>query len=173
MQFLHKNIRLPALKYVGMQWYFITLCCAARRRVFANPKWASWTIVNLRDEAIAYRFAIHAYCAMPDHLHALARGDDAGSDLLAFVKNLKQKTDHEFRVRFHRDLWQKKFYDRILRQTDAVDRVAAYIWLNPVRARICEDPREYPHSGSFTIDWKKDSAPVEEWVPPWKEKAPA
>ncbi|HEX4003192.1 MAG TPA: transposase [Candidatus Acidoferrales bacterium] len=173
MSFMHKNVRLPAFRYRGTRWYFVTLCCAARRRVFGSPEWASRIVAHLRAEATAYRFAIHAYCAMPDHLHVLARGDEANSDLLAFVKNFNQKTDHEFRVGFHRDLWQKKFYDRILRQTDSVERVAGYIWLNPVRAGICEDPREYPHSGSFTMDWKKGFAPVEKWVPPWKGKAPA
>jgi REP-associated tyrosine transposase len=173
MQFLHKNIRLPAVKYVGMQWYFVTLCCAGRRRVFASPKWASRMVDELREEAAAYRFAVYAYCVMPEHLHALANGLDPMSDLLAFVKNLKQKTDHEYRVRFHRDLWQKKFYDRILRKNDSVNRVAGYIWMNPVRKGMCADPREYPYSGSFAVDWKKDFAPIETWVPPWKEEAPA
>ena len=173
MQFLHKNIRLPAVKYRGVHWYFVTFCCAARRRVFADSKWASRIVDELRLEAAAYCFDVYAYCVMPDHVYALVKGLDPACDLLAFVKNLKQKTDREFREKFHRDLWQKKFYDRILRKTDSVGRVAGYIWMNPVRRGICTDPREYPYSGSFAVDWKKDYAPAKTWVPPWKEKAPA
>jgi REP-associated tyrosine transposase len=173
MQFLHKNIRLPAAKYIGVRWYFVTLCCAARRRVFANPEWASRIVDGLRQEADAYHFDVHAYCVMPDHVHALLKGLDPTCDLLAFLKNLKQKTDHEFRERFHRGLWQKKFYDHILRKNDSVERIAGYIWMNPVRKGMCTDPREYPYSGSFSVDWKKDFAPIKTWAPPWKENAPA
>ncbi|MBZ5695418.1 MAG: transposase [Acidobacteriia bacterium] len=173
MGFLHRNIRLPAAKYRGVQWYFVTLCCAGRRRVFADEKRATWIVDELRRHATSHRFAVHAYCAMPDHLHALVMGLDATSDLLTFLKNLKQKTAYEFHSEFDRSLWQKKFYDHILRREDAVERVAAYIWMNPVRKGLCKDPREYAFSGSFVLDWKRDGKPVETWVPPWKEKAPA
>jgi len=108
---------------------------------------------------------------MPDHLHALVVGLNEKSDLLAFVKNLKQKTALEFRREFGRDLWQKKFYDHILRENDSSVRVAMYIWMNPVRKAICKDPRDYPYSGSFLVDWKKEMRPIEEWVPPWKEES--
>ena len=141
--------------------------------MFANTKHASWIVDTLRKEAAAHDFAIHAYCVMPQHLHVLAVGMSPASDLLMFLKNLKQKTAYEFRRRFHRDLWQKKFYDHILRHSDSVERVAAYIWMNPVRKGFCETPQEYPHSGSFVLDWKRETAPVDAWVPPWKDKAPA
>jgi hypothetical protein len=67
-------------------------------------------------------------------------------------------------------LWQKKFYDRILRERDSFDGVAGYIWMNPVRKGLCSDPREYPYSGSFAVDWKKMMRPLESWVPEWKAK---
>lgn len=165
---LQKNIRLPADRYQGERWHFVTICCAERRRVFAHAKHASWIVEELRRHAAAHNFSVHAYCAMPDHLHGLAAGTGATSNLLKFVKSLKQKTGYEFRKMFRRDLWQKKFYDHILRKDDAIDRVAGYIWMNPVRAGICDDPREYAYSGSFTIDWTKGMAPIGEWVPPWK-----
>lgn len=123
------------------------------------------------DKASSQSFVVYAYCVMPDHLHVLVIGADQASDLLIFLKRLKQKTAYEFRRKFRRDLWQKKFYDHILRQSDSIGRVAAYIWMNPVRKGICKDPREYPYSGSFVVDWKKVGAPVEIWVPPWKERA--
>jgi len=175
MIFLHKNIRLHPAKYRGVQWHFVTLCCADRHRVFADVERASWMVDQLRQHATSHNFAVHAYCVMPEHLHALAMGLDATSDLLAFLKTLKQKTAYEFRGTFHRDLWQKKFYDHILRQKDSVARVAAYIWMNPVRKGLCKEPQEYPYSGSFTLNWKGETPPGETWVPPWKEKdkAPA
>lgn len=155
-------------RYKGAQWHFVTICCAARRPLFADADRAAWIVDELRQQAAAHEFAVHAYCAMPDHLHVLVMGLGPASHLLPFVKSLKQKTGYEFRKQFRRDLWQKTFYDHILRQDDSIDRVAGYIWLNPVRQGICGDPREYAYSGSFAIDWTKGMAPVGEWVPPWK-----
>jgi putative transposase len=173
MAFLHKNIRLDPTKYKGMQWYFVTMCCAGRRRVFADAEQASWIVDELRQRSASHGFGVHAYCAMPDHLHALLRGLHTTSDLLVFMKNLKQTTAYEFRRKFRRDLWQKKFYDHILRRKDSVGRVASYIWMNPVRRGLCDDMLGYPHSGSLVLDRKREIAPVEIWTPPWKQKTPA
>ncbi len=172
MDYPHKNIRLHPAKYRGVQWHFVTLCCAARRPVFGDAEQARWIVDELRKDSNSHKFAVHAYSAMPDHLHALLMGLDATSNLLAFMKSLKQKTAYEFQKEFQIDLWQKKFYDHILRQTDSVEGVAAHIWMNPVRKGLCKDPREYPYSGSFALDWKKEAARVEAWVPPWKDKTP-
>jgi hypothetical protein len=66
-------------------------------------------------------------------------------------------------------LWQKKFYDHILRENDSSDAVAWYIWMKPVRARICVRPEEYPFLGSMTGAWPHPSNP-KEWMLPWKTK---
>lgn len=169
MEFRHKNIRLPAAHYTGQRWYFVTLCCAHRRPVFADPMHAAWILEHLRQHSNASHFAVHAYCAMPDHLHALVLGLDTTSDLLTFLKHLKQETGYQFQKRSHRALWQKKSYDHVLRPKDSPERVAAYIWMNPFRKGLSRTPEEYPFSGSFIFDRKKLIAPAESWVPPWKE----
>lgn len=128
-------------------------------------------VEELRQQAASHGFSVYAYCVMPDHVHALVMGLGATSDLLMFIKILKQKTGYQFQRKSHSSLWQKRFYDHILRERDSVERVAAYIWMNPVRAGLCKEAREYPHSGSFVLDWTRESAPVEAWVPPWKAKA--
>ena|SRR5579863_9512661 len=173
MVFLHKNIRLHPSKYEGMHSYFITLCCAARRPVFADSNHASWIIAKLAHYAIEHGFAVHAYCVMPDHLHALVMGRNETANLLTFLKAFKQKTGHDFLKTSRHDLWQKKYYDHVLRQGDSVSRVANYIWMNPVRKGLCAAPHQYPYSGSLTLDWKKETAPAESWSPPWKKKQPA
>jgi putative transposase len=175
MPFPHKNIRLHSTKYVGQCSYFVTISCARKLPIFANSKNSIWLIENLREQSIAYRFAVHAYCVMPDHFHGLVGGLKSTSDLLAFIKTLKQKTGYEYQRKTHRVLWQKKFHEHILRERDNAASIAGYIWMNPVRKGLCTDPREYPYSGSFTTDWKRTISPVESWVPDWKSgsKAPA
>jgi putative transposase len=184
MPFQHKNIRLNRTNHLGQRAYFVTICCAGRRRVFANSRNAAWLIEALRKQAGAHRFAVGAYCAMPDHLHALVTGLEPTSDLLSFVKHFKQSTAREYggrrqrrppekqggryKTTFQTVLWQKKFYDHILRPRDNADGVAGYIWFNPVRKGLCMDPREYPYSGSFMFDWTKAIIAAKAWIPEWK-----
>ena len=54
-----------------------------------------------------------------------------------------------------RRLWQVSFYEHALREEDSLRRVAGYIWENPVRAGLVEDPLVYGWSGSAAwSDWK-------------------
>ncbi len=160
-QFARKNIRLPALNYRGSGRFFITLCCERRRAILARPEFANRVIEILRDTATQNGFAVYAYCLMPDHMHALLEGLHSSSDLLRFVRNFKRKTTAAFRAHAPQTLWQKKFYDHILRPNDSSDRVAAYIWLNPVRKELCKDACDYPYAGSFVLEWKTVPRPVD------------
>jgi len=172
-KFHRKNIRLPAERYLGHQLYFVTLCFHNRRRLGANARIACWIVDQLRIHAAACEFFVHAYCVMPDHVHILVAGASEASNMLKFVMSLKQQTSREFAHRTRRSLWQFKFYDHILRGRDSADRVAWYIWSNPVRKGLCATPASYPFLGSFTemgIRILKGAA-ASEWTPPWKNAA--
>jgi putative transposase len=171
-QFQRRNLRLSAKYYHGRKFYFLTLCFESRRRFGANLRVASWLIARLRKHSAASAFFVHAYCVMPDHLHLLVSAAWDESNLMAFVESFKQETAFEFARRTRRELWQFKYYDRVLRASDAPESVAWYIWLNPVRKGLCRVPMEYPFLGSFTEIGarllKGSAAP--EWTPPWKKK---
>ena len=169
-EFHRKHIRLPAERYLGRQLYFVTLCFHHRRHFGANARIARWLIDELRSHAAACEFFVHAYCVMPDHVHILVAGALETSDMMTFVMSFKQKTASEFTRRTHRPLWQFKYYDHILRAKDSADRVAWYIWSNPVRKGLCATPTDYPFLGSFTTVGAKilKGATLPEWTPPWK-----
>src|SRR5579862_8312762 len=138
--FRHKNIRLPAENYRGRKLYFLTLCFYQRRPYSSNQRLAKWLIFSLRKYAALCDFSIHAYCLMPDHLHALAEGMNEQSNFTKFVESFKQATAIVFATNSSRQLWQRKYYDRILRREDTVEGVAWYIWMNPLRKGLCETP---------------------------------
>ncbi len=164
------NIRLPDLNYLARRTYFLTLCCENRNRIFLKTEFAREIIENLRDYAVQKQFAIHAYCVMPDHVHALVEGQTDASDLPSFVKLFKQITAFQYKSRTGQRLWQKAYYDHILRPSDSLDGVAWYIWLNPVRAKLCADYKDYPLSGSFTGVWTEWPSAPTPWQPTWKTK---
>ena len=172
MPFHHKNIRLEHWNYRGQRWFFVTLCCANRRKLFTASEICDWFLNILRLNAATHSFAIHAYCLMPDHVHLLAEGLQPQSDLIQFIRAIKLKTSTQFERKTGKPRWQKKFYDHILRNSDSPDAVAWYIWMNPVRANICRNPEEYPFSGSLTGKWPQTPQPAGEWLPPWRKPVP-
>ncbi len=90
---------------------------------------------------------------MPNHLHLLLRDES----LVGFVRLLKGRLVPEARLRERgRPLWQPSFYDHALRQEEAIEGVARYIWENPVRTVLTERAGDYPWSGSLVRpDWRE------------------
>ena len=71
-------------------------------------------------------------------------------DVSAFVKTLKQRYSMSFNARHKRTgtLWEERFKSVLVENGEnAKAAVAAYIDLNPVRAKLVADPKDYRWSG--------------------------
>lgn len=71
-------------------------------------------------------------------------------DLSMFMKDLKQRFTQWFNRRHSRrgTLWEERFRSVLLEGSNHVlMTTGAYIDLNPVRAGLCNDPKDYPYSG--------------------------
>lgn len=145
--------RIRGFAYIGRYAYFLTICAHDRHLAFTDANCADRVWQQLLRTAAAYRFAIIAYCLMPDHLHALIEGLTSTSDFRRFVAMFKQRSAFEYRHTRQRRLWQDGYYEHTLRDDDSRLRVAAYIVNNPIRAGLCAAVDEYPFAGSdrYTI----------------------
>jgi REP element-mobilizing transposase RayT len=95
---------------------------------------------------------LHAYCFMPDHVHLLLRPKQ-GEDVTSFVRVYKGKTTRAYWEMGGRGkLWQRGFYDHILRNGESMRAIAKYILENPVRKGISKSIIDYPFSGSAVFD---------------------
>jgi REP element-mobilizing transposase RayT len=168
MEFKRKAHRLDPREYIGEKWSFVTMSCEHRKPVFLDGNSANWIAEVLRVEALLHLFLVDAYCVMPDHLHFLAFGKAPTSNLRVFAKSLKQKSAYVYQQENGGRLWQKNYYDHVLRSSEESNDFAAYIWMNPVRKGLCKNFEDYPFSGSFTRPWK-NSSHVAVWTPPWKK----
>jgi putative transposase len=169
-EFRRKNIRLPAARYIGRSWYFLTMVVEGRLDRFSGAGLVAENLRFLTEHAESKHFAISAYCFMPDHLHLLINGTEEDANLLAFGDGFKQVSAFTFKQRTGARLWQKKYHDHILRDDERWESVACYIWNNPVRKGLCKRAEDWPYSGSFVVDWRKlMSAGMDAWVPPWKK----
>jgi len=49
------------------------------------------------------------------------------------------------------DLWQRSYFEHVLRDDEDPFQVARYILDNPVRAGLVQSPENYPFLGSLTM----------------------
>jgi len=71
------------------------------------------------------------------------------NDISIFIKELKGRFAQWYNRRHGRCgvLWAERFKSVLLEGGQAVAAIAAYINLNPVRAGLCQDPKEYRYCG--------------------------
>src|SRR6185503_11177705 len=82
--------RLRHVPYVGLQRYFLTTCTAFRRPLFRSAEVVQAVLSQIRQTSELLRFALIAYCFMPDHLHLLVAAESEDADVTAFAKRFKQ-----------------------------------------------------------------------------------
>jgi putative transposase len=140
--------RLPLNEYIGAKRYLITICTYHRQRYFfMNNNFYDYENI-LSQTAGSNQFHVIIYCFMPDHVHLLIEGDET-SDLIQFLSEFKRLTAYHFKERNNERLWQKSFYDRLIRADESLINAAKYILNNPVRKGLAKSVLDYPFSGSF------------------------
>jgi len=100
------------------------------------------------------RCKVLAYTFMPDHCHLLVY-TEGNITIIDFIKKYKQITGYYFKQKYSKKLWQKSYYDHIVRDSEDIDEFIAYIFKNPVRSGLVDDWYEYPYSGSFEFEVKE------------------
>ncbi len=64
-----------------------------------------------------------------------------------FVQHLKRRTTVQLEKRgIESPVWQRGFYDHIVRRQEALADIQRYILANPVHAGLVDDDEAYPYS---------------------------
>ena len=145
-----KRIRLAPTVYQGVRAFSVTVSTAHRQNLFSDGRAVTLCLSALKKASTREEMEMIAYCFMPDHLHLLLEGKE-GSNLIAFMKAFKQTSGYRYRRAFHETLWQKGYYDHVLRKEEDVRSVAEYIFHNPTRAGLVNSPSEYPFLGGTLL----------------------
>ena len=121
---------------------------AERGAPFAErPEFCGAIIDLLRESRATYRCWVGAYCLMPDHLHLVA-GPLEMVSVLTFVERFKgRSTNHSWTYGCSGKLWQNRQHDHVVRSTEALEDINAYVLQNPVRAGLVEQAEDWPWSG--------------------------
>ena len=89
---------------------------------------------------------------MPDHLHLLVEATTPAAHLPDFMRVFKQRSSFHRKRACGWELWQRTYFEHVLREDEDTVSVARYILENPVRAGMAKSPLDYPFLGSLTMD---------------------
>lgn len=124
--------------------YFVTSVTWNRRRLFqveANAQLFLATLQHYRREG---HYKLHAFVVMPDHIHLLLTPQNITLERATML--IKGGFSH--RLHTTHPVWQRSFTDHRIRTRADFDHHRAYIHNNPVRARLCQRPEDYPWSSA-------------------------
>jgi len=137
-----KLLRLKGFDYAepGCS-YFVTICAAERGRPLLGTKVIGAikeSIQRIRDLGAL----VHCYCIMPDHLHFLISLSDSGKSLPNLIRGFKYRVSRAV----GRPIWQRSYYDHILRPSEEAEDICRYILENPIRKGLACDFDQWPHA---------------------------
>jgi type I restriction enzyme R subunit/putative DNA methylase len=96
------------------------------------------------------RYELRSWVVMPNHVHAVVwpRPGHTLSRILHSWKSYTAMQANRLLRREREIFWQKESYDHWIRDDEERARLVAYVEVNPVKARLCARPEEWPWSSA-------------------------
>jgi REP element-mobilizing transposase RayT len=161
LPFHRRTIRVPTWDYTSHAAYFVTVCAHKRRLLFQSPAVQSVIVAAWNDLPNHHPgVALDAFVVMPNHVHFVfflerdsveqrsraqqaaplrrrrhAIGVDPGA-LGAIVRSFKARVTRDLRAggwSSDNAVWQRNYYEHIVRNDGDLERVRKYIADNPAR----------------------------------------
>ncbi|MCF6150610.1 MAG: transposase [Candidatus Kuenenia sp.] len=150
---INQNINMSNYRryYIPNSLYFITAVTNNRLPLFKNEKNIQLIFDTLHKVGEIKPFDLRAYCVLHDHLHLLIGiGETSGYNITDIVHSLKRNFTINYKkahnITHEISLWQKRFWDHIIRNENDFKRHMDYIHYNPVKHKITLSPEEYKYS---------------------------
>jgi REP element-mobilizing transposase RayT len=121
-----KNVRLPEYDYRSDGYYFVTINTRSRFNLCEDHE---LTVEQIFRETCAalHGVTIDTMIVMPNHVHLLYCLENSSHELGEIVRRCKAKTSYVYNERF----WQPNYHEHIVRNEGELNRIRAYILMNP------------------------------------------
>lgn len=128
--------------------YFVTFSTWQRRRLFVVEAYARLFLKTLCGYKRQGAIQLHAFVVMPEHVHLLMT---PAKTLECAVQLIKGGYSHGFGAEFGRkkEVWQRGFTDRRIRDEADFELHRTYIHQNPVKRGLVQNASEYRYSSGF------------------------
>ena len=121
-----KNIRLKQYDYTSDGYYFVTAVSKLRENIFVGKE---FIVENeLKDlQSKIPGISLDYYITMPNHVHIIFILNNCKLHLGEVVRRFKAKVSHTF----NENVWQANYYEHVIRNEKALEKIREYIVNNP------------------------------------------
>jgi putative transposase len=132
--------------YISQPIYFITFCTRDRRKMASLEK-AHTALIDYSGRGFReFSVSVGSYTVMPDHVHLFVSGQ-ADFSLSRWVAGLKRAISRALEV--GETFWQPGFFDHVIRNDESYLEKSNYVFQNPVRAGLVEEPQDWAYQGNI------------------------
>lgn len=134
--------------------YFITVCTHARKKILATPDAHAILRAHWGKTHDLYGWAVGSYVIMPDHVHFFCTDAAGTTPLSKMVGAWKQWSAKSLcgQLAYQPPIWQREFFDHLLRSDESYSEKWNYVWNNPVRAGFVSAPDEWAYYGHIDYE---------------------
>jgi len=131
------------------QSHFVTFSCYRRQPLFATPELFDHFVRTLEDMRWHFQLRIYGYVVMPEHVHLLL-SESPHTKLADAIHYLKLSFAKRARSLRGADqpggFWQKRYYDRNVRDCREFALKLRYLHRNPVKRGLVKEPTDWKWS---------------------------
>ena len=125
-----KNIRIGNYDYSQNGYYFVTVCSHLNQPFLKTNRSSIEYAIN---ETGNYEgVTIDYYVIMDNHIHSIIILENCALKLGEIVRRLKALASKKAGTQ----LWQPNYYEHVIRNEDALQRIRTYIENNPVVEKL-------------------------------------
>ena len=142
--YIRKNLRLKDYNYNIAGYYFITICTENKEKIFGsivnNKLIHSFLGILVEDSInnlknIYQNIFIDKYVIMPNHIHMIiVINNETQNTVSNIIKNFKKGITQVL----GKTIWQRSFYDHVIRNELDYLRIWQYIDNNPLKWNLDE-----------------------------------
>jgi putative DNA methylase len=120
---------------------------------FGSQALSNATVAGMVQKAFlrwnAEKYRLSSWVIMPNHVHVLLEPVN-GVRVPELMHSIKSFTSHAANKLLGRtnSFWAKEYFDRYIRDRRHFANAVAYIENNPVKARLCAAPQEWPYGSA-------------------------
>jgi putative transposase len=144
-----EHLRRLSKVWIKHPIYFLTACTDQRRRILTAPDISKMLIASWQASPRINGWAVGRYVVMPDHVHFFAQPFAEAKSLSIFMRDWKRWSGSQIaRAQIlEPPIWQREFFDHVLRSFSSYDQKWEYVRENPVRAGLVAKADDWPHAG--------------------------
>jgi putative transposase len=150
---------------------FITAVTANREPFLISNENKQLLLDVIREVKLQHGFVMLGYAILNDHFHFLINPKDA--DISKIMQSIKLRFTRRYIKQTASiekqpiSLWQRRFWDHLIRDEDDFQRHLDYIHYNPVKHGVAVSAyefvfssfRAYVERGAYSLDWGLGVAP--------------